>query len=188
VDSCQYGFDGWLLWTWDSDEQTDFYNGLADDSLINEALAPANRPDPCQPGSFAFFERNLALGATVRASRSSPDLPPSNAVDGTASNWWGASAPAPQWIEIDLGEAQSIRLFRLVTSQSPPGDTAHQLWVGQASGQLSLLHVFDGYTSDLQVLEFSPEPPLEGVRIVRIVTTLSPSWVSWREIEIIAAE
>jgi cellulase (glycosyl hydrolase family 5) len=53
--SCQYGFDGWLLWLRGSEEHTALYNGLSDGGVINETLAPINRPDPCQrntsPGS-----------------------------------------------------------------------------------------------------------------------------------------
>ncbi len=47
IDSCALGFDGWLLWTWDGDEQTELYNGLSANGEINDALAPLNRPDPC---------------------------------------------------------------------------------------------------------------------------------------------
>jgi hypothetical protein len=47
VDSCAHGFDGWLLWTYDTDEQPDFYNGRTGQGLINSALSPAKRPDPC---------------------------------------------------------------------------------------------------------------------------------------------
>jgi hypothetical protein len=186
IDSCSYGFDGWLLWTWDSDEQTDFYNGLANAGLINQVLAPASRRDPCQPGDFSFFETNLALGKTARASRSMPDLPPSNAVDGTTENWWGAGAPPTQWIEIDLGEPVTVGLIRMVTSQSPAGETRHQIWVGPTREALYLLHSVEGFTADNQALEFTPEAPLENVRYVRVVTRQSPSWVSWREIEVLA--
>ena len=79
VESCGYGFDGWLLWTWDTDEQPELYNGLSPsprtplppgssptaEGAINAALSPVNRPDPC-----AFDEapsRNIALGARVSA-------------------------------------------------------------------------------------------------------------------------
>lgn len=50
IESCKYGFDGWLLWTWDSDEQTELWNGLSADGSIRDALAPARRPDPCTTG------------------------------------------------------------------------------------------------------------------------------------------
>jgi hypothetical protein len=38
------------------------------------------------------------------------------------------------------------------------------------------------------VLIFAPFEPVRGIRLLRIETTLSPSWVAWREIEVIAAE
>jgi hypothetical protein len=186
VESCQYGFDGWLLWTWDTDEQADFYNGLTDEGQIDQALAPINRPDACIPEDFPFFERNVALGKVVRASRSLFSNPASNAVDGTTEDWWGAGDFAPQWIEIDLGEAMTARLFRLVASQSPAGTTRHELWTGPSQDKMTLLHTFDGFTNDLQAFEFAPESPVENIRFIRVVTKSSPSWVSWREIEVIS--
>jgi endo-1,4-beta-mannosidase len=47
IDSCEYGFDGWLLWTWDTGEQTELWNGMSENGEINAALAPKERPDPC---------------------------------------------------------------------------------------------------------------------------------------------
>lgn len=188
VESCSYGFDGWLLWTWDTDEQTDFYNGLKSGGPIQQALAPSARPDPCQPGEFDFFETNLALGKEARASRSLPNLPPAYAVDGTTDNWWGSGNFPVQWIEIDLGKPATIKLFRLVSSQSPAGETHHQIWVGASRAELTRLYTLDGYTQDFSVLEYAPESPLEGIRYVQVVTTKSPSWVSWREIEVIGME
>jgi hypothetical protein len=46
--SCGYGFDGWLLWTWDVDWQDELWHGLSENSEIAKALAPVNRLDPCQ--------------------------------------------------------------------------------------------------------------------------------------------
>lgn len=46
-DSCRYGVDGWLLWTWDTQEQPELWNALSDGGVIERALAPNNRPDPC---------------------------------------------------------------------------------------------------------------------------------------------
>jgi hypothetical protein len=45
--SCPYGIDGWLLWTWDSTEQPDLWNALSGGGVIERTLAPRNRPDPC---------------------------------------------------------------------------------------------------------------------------------------------
>ncbi len=186
VESCQYGFDGWLLWTWDTHEQTDFYNGLSGLGQIDQALAPANRPDACQAGTFDFFEYNLALGMHAEASKSLPKQPPSGAVDGSTHQWWGAGDFAPQWILIDLGSPQAIGSIRLTITQSPAGDTIHQVWVGPTIDGLYLLHTFEGYTVDGQILQFKPENPVGEVRYVRVNTRQSPSWVGWQEIEILA--
>lgn len=47
VESCRYGFDGWVFWTWDLDEQPDFFNAMMQEGAINGVLAPVLRPDPC---------------------------------------------------------------------------------------------------------------------------------------------
>ncbi len=47
VQSCSFGFQGWLLWNWDTSEQPDFWNALSGNGLINQVLAPVGRPDPC---------------------------------------------------------------------------------------------------------------------------------------------
>ena len=45
--SCAYNFQGWLLWTWDTDEQTELWNALSQTGAINQSLSPAERPNPC---------------------------------------------------------------------------------------------------------------------------------------------
>jgi hypothetical protein len=50
-----------------------------------------------------------------------------------------------------------------------------------------ILHTFEGITDDSQALTFTPSQPWLGVRYLRIETLDSPSWVAWREIEIIDA-
>jgi hypothetical protein len=49
IQSCAYHFKGWLLWTWDTDEQSELWNGLSSGGAMNQALAPTSRPDPCTP-------------------------------------------------------------------------------------------------------------------------------------------
>jgi hypothetical protein len=61
IESCQYGFDGWLLWTWDLTEDPVFWTGMDQDGTINRWLAPANRPDPCAPGT----QMRLSFGAAA---------------------------------------------------------------------------------------------------------------------------
>jgi hypothetical protein len=76
--------------------------------------------------------------------------------------------------------------IRLTVAQFPDGPTRHEVWVGQPGGQLVLVHTFDGPTAEQDVLVYSPEVPLQRVDVVRIVTTSSPSWVAWREINILS--
>ncbi len=39
-ESCAWGFDGWLLWTWDTDEQSALWNGRSAGGVIERTLAP----------------------------------------------------------------------------------------------------------------------------------------------------
>ena len=46
-DSCAYGVDGWLAWTWDTDELPELWNALSGGGLIESALSPRAWRDPC---------------------------------------------------------------------------------------------------------------------------------------------
>ncbi len=185
AESCKYGFDGWLFWTWDLTEQPDFFNALMGNGRIEKALAPLTRTDPCSAGTSTSSATDLALNASAQASRSLPDQPPANAVDGAPETQWGAGSGPPQWIEIDLGKPYTIDSLRLTAAQYPGGTTTHQIWACAAGESLKLVHEFKGYTTDNQILEFKPDAPLIGIQYLRIVTTQSPSWVAWKEIEVL---
>lgn len=135
-----------------------------------------------QPGT------NLAYHKVVRTSSALSDFPSGKAVDGIRTNWWGAGARPPQWVEIDLGANYVIGEVSLLTSQSPAGRTIHNLSARGAAtnDEFLLVHTFDQFTSDNQDLTFKLPEPLQGVRYIRIETEYSPSWVGWREIEVIA--
>lgn len=48
--TCGYGIDGWLLWTWDTDESTErLWNAVDAGGLLADGLSPKARPDPCSP-------------------------------------------------------------------------------------------------------------------------------------------
>ena len=182
VESCQYHFGGWLLWTWDSYEQPNIWNEVSGNQGINLALSPQYRPDPCaarpSPGEDIAFDK------PVNASGYLPSNPPFMAVDGSSSTVWNSGAFAPQWIEIDLQNSSQVGNVTLVTSQSPNGNTDIRVWVkGTGTGGVfQLLCEFVGFTSDGQVLQYSPQTPLTGIQYVKVEIVSSPSWVSWREI------
>ena len=91
ADSCPFGIDGWADWSWDTTEwgtgELPFWEGSASGFLIDQALGPVLRPDPCAavPGAG-----NLALGKPVTASGELPEAPAIRAVDGLMANWWNS--------------------------------------------------------------------------------------------------
>ena len=187
-DSCPYGIDGWVHWSWDTTEfgtgEQPFWEGTAGGSLIDQALGPRLRPDPCAavPGSG-----NLALGKPVTASNEDPTAPATRAVDGLMANWWSSGGYPDQWIDIDLGAPASIARVRLFVSQYPDGATTHKILTRATTGDpWDLQYTFTGSTVDNQVLEYAPPSVWTSVRYVRVETTAGVSWVAWKEIELYA--
>jgi len=185
ADSCSDGFSGWLyqayypspagLWdaTWGS---------VDEGNTILNALSPLRQPDACITTKLPG--RNLALGKPATVSAALPDQPPAMAVDGDTNTQWSAGAFPTQWIEIDLGTAYTIGEIRLTVGMWPDGETVHQLWIGATRDAMRLVSEFRGQEYDFDVLNFIPAVALTNIRFVRIDTTASPSWVSWREIEV----
>ena len=139
---------------------------------------------PQGPGS------NLARDAKVSVSKFLPGNPPALAIDGDSNTFWGAGDFSPQWIQLDLGAPHAIKQIMLGISQSPAGITLHRvLGKGPGTGDnFILLHEFKGTTNDSQVLAFTPDQPWQNIQYIRIETLASPSWISWREIEIISGD
>lgn len=191
VGSVAYGFGGWLLWNWDltdaSNPNTNFWSALSGDGVVNAALSPALRPDVSKAGLYP--DQDLAFGATATASNSLAGNGPAMAVDGSPNTWWSAGAFAPQWIEVDLPAPSIVTGVRLTASQSPSGPTVHDLYVqSEGGGQPQLVTEFSGTTQDQQVLTWTPSQPLVGVTSIRVTMVASPSWVAWREIEILSGD
>jgi hypothetical protein len=186
VESCKYGFDGWLLWTWDSLEQPEIWNAMDNDGAIARALSPLTRPDPCATGDLGGAIE-LAAGASVRVSTELSDSPGSHAVDGLTDTAWNSGQPPHQWIEVDLGEAHTVEAIRLLVAQSPSGGTRHVISVKGESGDYVEIATLEGDTADNQWLEVPLGGPLEGIRFIGVETFESPSWVAWREISVLGS-
>jgi hypothetical protein len=130
---------------------------------------------------------NTALKKPVRVSKLTDGYPGESAVDGDLGTSWSSGGEAPQWIEIDLGQAYDIREIRLLPSQYPAGATVHRVR-GRGpgtGGNFVDLHIFEGSTEDSIWLEFTPNSPWLGIQVIRIESVASPSWIAWREIEIL---
>jgi hypothetical protein len=187
ADSCRYHFGGWLYWAYrtSAPEVSDAtWSFEHEGGAMLDALAPDAQPDLCHPTLAA--NPNLALGATVRASASAAG-PPADAVDGSGSTSWNSGGGAPQWIEVDLGSPHKLAAIRLQVSMYPNGVTDHRLLVRGPSQRFRLVREFIGPTTDQQWLVYRPATPLQNVQVIRVETVRSPSWVSWFEIEAIAA-
>ena len=132
---------------------------------------------------------NIAFEKNAQSSRQVPENPAAMAVDGDAGTLWSAGDGPYQWLEIDLGQEFDIAEFQLIPSQYPAGRTVHRIFVkgSGTGGGFTLLTTLDGETADGVPLVFSPDVPVTGVQIVKIETVTSPSWVAWREIQIISA-
>jgi hypothetical protein len=132
-----------------------------------------------------FVRTNLALGKPVTASSEYGGFPSqaSLAVDGSWWTYWNSGNFPPQWIEVDLGSVQSVGEIRLGITQLPDSPTIHRIYGrGSTAEPYTLLHEFNGFTVDQQVLTYTGAP--QQLRYVRVETVSSWSWVGWREIEV----
>jgi hypothetical protein len=185
--SCSQGFSGWVYYGYYptpaglSDASWGFIDSQ---NYLMKALSPNTQPDACKTTSLPG--RNLALNKKVEVTEALPEETAQMAVDGDPNTQWSSGAFPTQWIQIDLGAAYTIGEIRLTVGQWPAGETVHQIWVGATQDALKQVYEFSGHEFDFDVLNYVPAIPLQNVRYVRIVTTESPSWVSWREIEVLA--
>lgn len=111
--------------------------------------------------------------------------PPGYAVDGDPETHWSSGDGAPQWIEISLGREVEVTGLRLTVDQYPSGQTRHLIWGRTQTGDLILLTEVAGVTDMFDVLEVTAGEPWLVIGI-RVETVESPSWVAWREIEILS--
>jgi hypothetical protein len=185
--SCDQGFSGWEYYGYYPSPAglTSATWGFTDSqNYLLKALSPATQPDACTTSPLPG--RNLALNKPVQVTEALPDQTAQMAVDGDFNTQWSSGAFPPQWIEIDLGAPYSIGEIKLTVGMWPSGHTVHELWVGSSRDNMQKIYTFSGDEFDYDVLDYLPSTPLANIRYVRVVTTESPSWVSWREIEVLA--
>jgi hypothetical protein len=119
----------------------------------------------------------VTTASSVAASQLSG---PFSATDRDPSTQWRANDSAPQWLEFDLGPGVALSRVKLLTAQQPAGRTTHVVKGATTKGVWFTLGTLSGDTGDNQLLTLAiPSTP---VRWVRVTTTVSPSWVAWREV------
>lgn len=138
----------------------------------------------CPVGDSNNGDEPLTGSITFTSSSSLPENPPALAMDGNPETIWSAGMHPEQWIQVDLGAERQVTRLNLLVSQYPAGDTIHQIWTGQSGDDLKMVYEFNGYSTDGDIIEFIPAPGLENIRIIRILSKESPSWIAWREIVI----
>jgi hypothetical protein len=103
-------------------------------------------------GSGIGATTNLALGATLTASGSAQSYVPSNTNDGNTSTYWESTNNAfPQWLEADLGAAQTVGSITLDLPPSSSWATRTQTLSAQGStdgSSWTTLAGSAGYTFD----------------------------------------
>jgi hypothetical protein len=177
--SAEYGVDGWLLWAWDMDIIKETWAAVDSGGTLSKALAPKTRAK----ATDGFTAAPGAPLLKVRASAAYQGMPAENAVDGTMSQWSAGAFP-PQWIEVSVQPPSKLAAVRLVVGQSPGGPTTHELWLKARDGSYEKVETFDGETKDFDRLEHK----VRGggiIESIKVVTVKSPSWVGWREIELV---
>lgn len=159
------------------------------DSLLGDS-SPANTESttksvPTTGTTIPVPVVNLALGRPATGSGPGSD-PPTRLVDGDTTRGWNSGSWPPQVVEIDLEAPSTVYEIRMLTGQNPNGETQHIVF-GWYEGETEpvALHIFDGYTTDRQWLEYEPEEPWVGIERIAVGSAVSPSWVAWFEIEVI---
>ncbi|MBT2502401.1 discoidin domain-containing protein [Curtobacterium sp. ISL-83] len=126
---------------------------------------------------------NLALGKPASASSSTDVYGAGNVTDGNTSSYWESQNNAfPQWVQVDLGSAQSVST---VTLNLPPssawGARTETLSVqGSTDGSsFSTLKASAGYTFDPSTGNaVRISVPTTSVRYVRIAITGNTGWAA----------
>lgn len=109
--------------------------------------------------------------------------PPASATDSNESTKWNSGGNAPAWIYIDLGRSVIPSRIRLLPSQYPAGNTTHIIEGINEFGVISQISSITGYTSEAVWIQID-NLNSSKYKFLRIKTQTSPSWVSWKEIQV----
>uniref|UniRef100_UPI00356A1B7A CARDB domain-containing protein n=1 Tax=Stieleria sp. TaxID=2795976 RepID=UPI00356A1B7A len=146
----------------------------------------------CVAGTtVADVSDNLYATAVTASGFWNDNNVPFNAFDGTGASWNAGGFPQ-QWIEADLGRRIPLSRVNLIPVQAPStATTTHEVWVSDSPiGNTRLNAVrakrLTSATTNREAFQINFDQPIEG-RYIQILTTSSPSWVAWQEIDVFGA-
>ncbi len=126
---------------------------------------------------------NIAGGKTYTASYTYSNSYPKNVVDGNVCNVWNG-AYVPAWWQIDLGSPQSIRGLVVIACMTPAtGLVKHEIQTSMDGSNFTTRYTYNKSMTVDNIYTFDFGSNIVS-RYVRIDTTLSPSWVCWKEIAV----
>ena len=165
-------------------------------AVVSKDLAPPAPPTPELPPHGPGVSLDLPTPTPaptlwksgVRATDVWESHTPEKAFDGDLESRWNSFDYAPGWIEKDLGAPSQLISIALHVAQTPDGATIHEIWlsdepIGHDRAKAKLVHTFKGDTKNQQVLKFE-FPRNTSARYLQVLTTESPSWVGWWDVEI----
>jgi len=153
-------------------------------SLLITAFRHADHQPPPQPENDQHSENIAPLG-TLTATAGSRDL--DKLLDNNNTTPWSAQDYAPQWIAIDFDRFHLVHKIELVITQSSPGPSSHQIWLGDTTHTTTLhQEITNLHTQDGQTIEIHIDPP-RRINNAYILTTQSSSWIGWYEIRVLTA-
>lgn len=125
---------------------------------------------------------NLALGKTITASSVQPSNELEHATDGKlATRWCASNASVPQWIQVDLGEPQTLTGLKI--EWESPSQRYRVDVEGSADGET--FRKLIEKTSDQAQIDFNAE----GIQHVRVTCSkTSGGWVSIRELKVLGTK
>ncbi len=130
------------------------------------------------------FATTKISATAISASTTQTGSSLAHVTDGNASTAWSTGLPAPQWILMDLGKTTTLNQIRLLPNQMPLGQTIHTIQAGATPDSLQTIFTLNQFTYNNVWITIPLLLPVPNVRYVKIATSISPSWISWREIEL----
>ncbi len=145
-----------------------------------EAQTPETTPTG--PATLVLTRQNVALLASAMAENGQDSA--HQAIDDDLESIWNSQLFPIQSIVVALDGPYLVDAIEMVVAQTPPGQTTHEIWLGDASGARTLYkRLINVPTEDMHILTVEIEPP-RVLNELMVRTVQSPSHVAWREVRV----